>query len=170
MREGIQCGCYKTVNCISPWSVVYSFSRFCWKTFLKQKQTEQNGDKHTCICPMETLVCNCWTNDCTHYQLNAGKSAQGGIECHCLSMCHIKCVSRPVCTTPTLQTFIHRLGCSNLMMGIGKIKPIAVTFNWVNGIWMTVIQYAVTEIMPCSWKTIIVLPHLHWHWSPLVSV
>jgi hypothetical protein len=36
------------------------------KKFLKQKQTEQKGDEH---CPIETLVCNCWTNDYTLDQL-----------------------------------------------------------------------------------------------------
>jgi hypothetical protein len=44
------------------------------KKFLKKKQTERNGDKHTLICPIETLVCNCWTNDYTLDQLDASKS------------------------------------------------------------------------------------------------
>jgi hypothetical protein len=50
-----------------------SFHRFCWKTFLKRKQTKLNkiGDKHTWICPIETLVCNCWTNDYNLDQLDA---------------------------------------------------------------------------------------------------
>ena len=51
------------------------------KTFLKQKQTEWNGDKHTWICPIETLFCDCWTNDYILHQLDAGKSVQGCIEC-----------------------------------------------------------------------------------------
>jgi hypothetical protein len=57
------------------------------KTFLKRKEAERNGDKRTCICPIETLVCNCWTNDYTLDQLDAGKSVQGVIEC--VTICHL---------------------------------------------------------------------------------
>ena len=35
---------------------------------------EQNGDKHTWICPIEALVCKCWTYDYTLDQLDAGKA------------------------------------------------------------------------------------------------
>jgi hypothetical protein len=86
-------GAVMKVHCVYVWSGVYSFRRFCWKTFRKQKQTEWSGDKHTWICSKETIVCNCWTNDCTIDQLDTDNSVQGGIECvHvspqiCLSTC-----------------------------------------------------------------------------------
>jgi hypothetical protein len=69
------------------WSGVYSDCRFCWKTFLKWMQTELNGDKYTWICPIETLIFNCWTNDYTLDQLDKGKIVQGGIEC--VNVCHL---------------------------------------------------------------------------------
>jgi hypothetical protein len=77
------------LNCVYAWSGVFILP-IVEKRFLKQKQTEQNGDKHSWICPIETLVCNWWTNDYTTYQLDAGKSVQGGIECNC----HIKCLDQ----------------------------------------------------------------------------
>ena len=40
-----------------------------------------NVDKHTWICSIETLVYNCWINDYTLDQLDAGMSVNGGIEC-----------------------------------------------------------------------------------------
>jgi hypothetical protein len=46
-------------NNVYPWSGVYPFH-------LERKQMEQNGDKHAWICPMETIVYNCWTNDYCH--------------------------------------------------------------------------------------------------------
>ena len=80
------------------------------KCFANGSKQKQNGDKHTWICPIETLFCNCWTNDYTVDQLDAGKSVQGGIECVtvclCVTVCHLKSFSRPVCS---------------LMMGTGKI-------------------------------------------------
>ena len=66
---------------------VHSFCWFCWKTFLKWKQRVQNVVKHTWICPIETLICNCWTNDYTLVQLDAGKNVQYGIEC--VTVCHL---------------------------------------------------------------------------------
>jgi hypothetical protein len=38
-------------------------------------------DKHIWICTIETIISNCWTNDYTLDQLDAGESVQGGIEC-----------------------------------------------------------------------------------------
>jgi hypothetical protein len=64
------------------------------KSFLKRKKTEQNGDKHTWICPIETLICNCWTNYYTLDQLDAGKSARRFWMCHCYLDFYI--FSRPV--------------------------------------------------------------------------
>jgi hypothetical protein len=40
--------------------------------------TKRKKDKHTGICPIETLVCNCWTNDYTPDQIDTGKSVQDG--------------------------------------------------------------------------------------------
>ena len=57
------------------------------------------------------LVCNCWTNDYTLYQLDVGKSLQGGIECHCLSTGH------RLSPQIFLSTCVHlgcRLGSSNI--------------------------------------------------------
>ena len=36
---------------------------------------------------IETYVCNCWTNDYTLDQLDAGKSVHGGIEY--VTVCHL---------------------------------------------------------------------------------
>ena len=70
------------VNCVYAWPGVYSFCQFCWKTFLiKQKQMERNGDKHTWICPIETLACNCWTNEKTLGQLDADLSTCVFLRC-----------------------------------------------------------------------------------------
>jgi hypothetical protein len=46
---------------------------------------------------IETLICNCWTNDYTLYQLDEGKSVQGGIEC--VTVCHL--------LSPFLWTCVH---------------------------------------------------------------
>ena len=53
----------------------------------KWKQMEQNRDNHKLISPTKTLVCNCWTNDYTLDQLDAGKSVQVGNECG--TVCHL---------------------------------------------------------------------------------
>jgi hypothetical protein len=82
------------VKCVCVWSGTYLFLQFCWKTSVKRKQMEQNGDKHNWICSIETLVCNCWT-DYTLDQLNAGKIVQGSIEC--VSVCHLQ-ISLDLCT------------------------------------------------------------------------
>jgi hypothetical protein len=58
------------------------------KHFLNgSKRNEMGLIKHTWICPLETLVCNCWTNDYTLDQLDAGKNVQYGIEC--VIVCHL---------------------------------------------------------------------------------
>ena len=95
MREGIQCGCYESELCLRLIRAVFILP-ILLKRFITRKQTEQNGDNYTGICPIETIVCNCWTNDYTLYQLDAGKSVQGSTECHCLSPQN--CLSAwPVC-------------------------------------------------------------------------
>ena len=75
------------------WSELFACDQGCIrsadsdKIFLKQKQAERFGDKNTWICPIDTHICNYWTNDYTLEQLDAGKSVQGGIEC--VAVCHL---------------------------------------------------------------------------------
>ena len=75
------------------------------------------------------------TNYYTLDQLDAGKSMQGRIQC--VSVCYLDYLHF---SQPVHVSFIHRIGCSNLMMGIGKIsimyqpKPVVVTLSWLNGI------------------------------------
>ena len=66
MREGIQRGCYESELCLRVIRGV-----FIPPILLKNIY----------------LVCNCWTNNYTLYQLDAGKSEQGGIEC--VTVCHL---------------------------------------------------------------------------------
>jgi hypothetical protein len=80
MWEGMQLGCYESELFLHVIRGVF-IPPILLKRFLKRKRTERNGDKHTWICPIETLVWNCWTNDYTLDQLDAGKSVQGSIEC-----------------------------------------------------------------------------------------
>ena len=54
--------------------------------------------KQVTIYPIETLVCNCWTNDYTLDQLDAGKSVQGSIECVTVYYLDYSKFSRPVYT------------------------------------------------------------------------
>ena len=97
MREGIQ----RDQWCIHPTDSVE-------KHFLNRRNTYLNLSNRN--------SCNCWTINYILYQLDTGRCVQGGIECHglspemYLSTCvHLRC------------KLIHRLGCSNLMMGIGTI-------------------------------------------------
>ena len=89
------CGCYESELCFCVIRGVF-VPLILLKRFLNGNK--QNEDKHTRICPIETLVCNCWTNDYTLDQLDAGKSVQSGIECVChisVTICHI---SLNICT------------------------------------------------------------------------
>jgi hypothetical protein len=56
------------------------------------------------------LLCNCWTNDYTQDQVDAGKIVQGDIERVSLSMCH--------CLSPNifLSTCVH-LHCKLSLIG-----------------------------------------------------
>ena len=93
------------VNCVCMWSGVYSSRRFCWKTFHKRKQTEQNGDKHNLNVSNRNSFETKSTNDYTLDQLDAGKSVQGGIEC--ANVCHLDykmCLD--LCTYVEKRSFI----------------------------------------------------------------
>jgi hypothetical protein len=67
------CGCGESELCLSVIRGVFILP-ILLKNILKRKQMERNRDKHTWICPIETIVCNCRTNDYTLDQLDADKN------------------------------------------------------------------------------------------------
>jgi hypothetical protein len=52
-------------------STVFACDQWCIQSAnsVEKKNFELNGDKHTWICPIETLVWKCWSNDYTLDQL-----------------------------------------------------------------------------------------------------
>jgi hypothetical protein len=51
------CGCYESELCVWVIRGVFILTYSVEKPFLHG--SKRNGDKHTLICPKETLVCNC---------------------------------------------------------------------------------------------------------------
>jgi hypothetical protein len=62
------------VTWVCMWSGVNSFRQYCWEMFLKQKQT----DEMVINIPefVQSLTCNCWTDDYTLDQPDAAFISQ----------------------------------------------------------------------------------------------
>ena len=73
------------VNCVASEQRCTHSADSVEKHFLTGSKWNETGINIPC--PIETLVCNCWTNDYTLDQLDAGTIVQGGIEC--VNVCQV---------------------------------------------------------------------------------